>query len=500
MKTAKKILALILSTVLIMIILVPAVAAGTVNQTCPEIYVPGFMSGTICTDKNNPETANRIPDKDEIIEAVKNEVVPAFIAYAADGDADKLGKSIADVINEMFEDWFNNHDGSAKGNAGVSFTYPSKKAVASANRTEFRYDWRGDVMESAEQLNDYINYVLECTGKDKVALTSHSLGTVVVLTYLSIYGNDKVMGIVFDSPAINGLTSVGELFSRRADFDAEGIAAILKMIMGTTEYEELLSSIVDIFTMAGINGMIADFLDNAYQKVGPVLMIECLFPLFGCWPSVWAMVPDEYIDEAMNEVFEKGYFDESYNGLKTRIENYNQKVRANKKQTILDFDAVGRLAVISRYGYNSVPVMKEWTLLSDAVIDTKNSSFGATTAKVGEYFSDEYLADKDMKYISPDRTVDASTCLFPEKTWFIKDLAHDQAGVTVPYFKQLLFSAEEATCDNSSLPRFTIYNSETGEVTADESVPVKAEKLTVFDRIFNFIKALINKLFDLFRK
>lgn len=500
MKTAKKILILILSVILITIMLVPAVAAGTVKQTCAEIYVPGFMSSTIYTDKDNTETANRIPDKDEIIEAVKSKIVPAFIAYAADSDADKLGKSIADVINEMFRDWFNNHDGSARGNAGVRFFYPSKNVVASAERLEFSYDWRGDVIESAAQLNDYINYVLQCTGKDKVAISSHSLGTVVVLTYLSIYGSDKVMGIIFDSSAINGLTSVGELFSRKADFDAEGIAAILKMIIGTTEYEELLSSIVDIFTMAGINGMIADFLDNAYKKVGPMLMIESLFPLLGCWPSVWSMIPDEYIDEAMNEVFEKGYFDESYNGLKIRIENYNEKVRDNKRQTILDFDAVGRLAVISRYGYNSVPVMKDWNLLSDAVIDTKNSSFGATTAKVGEYFSDEYLADKDMKYISPDRTVDASTCLFPEKTWFIKNLAHDLSEVTKPYFKQLLFSAEEATCDNSSLPRFMLYNSETGEITADESVPVKAEKLTVFDRIFNFIKALIDKIIALFKK
>ena len=65
---------------------------------------------------------------------------------------------------------------------------------------------------------------------------------------------------------------------------------------------------------------------------------------------------------------------------------------------------------------------------------------------------------------------------------------------------QLLFSAQESTCDNSELPRFMIYDRESGTITTDESVPEKIEKPTMFTRIFNFIKALINKLLDLFRK
>ena len=50
------------------------------------------------------------------------------------------------------------------------------------------------------------------------------------------------------------------------------------------------------------------------------------------------------------------------------------------------------------------------------------------------------------------------------------------------------------------MSRFMLYDRENGDVVTDESVPVKAEKPTMFDRIFNFIKAIINKLIDFFRK
>ena len=500
MKSFKKIISIILALVMMCTMFIPAFAAVDTNVVCPQIYVPGFNTSTIYANKNDPGSALGLPGTEEIIQILKEEIAPAFAVYAIDKDADKLGTVISDMINRVAAGWYNNPDGSAKDNAGTKFVYPDKKIIKYNSKLNFDYDWRGDPVESAAQLNDFVNYVYESTGNKKVALTCHSMGSIVVLTYIKIYGSDKIMGVVFDSPAIYGLVSVGELFSRGTKFDAEGVASILKMLIGTTEYEELLSSIIDIFSMAGINGSISDYLDGAYDRVGSVVFSKSLLPIFGCWPSVWSMIPDEYIDEVMADIFANEFSDEAYDGLKAKIENYNNLVRKNKTQILLDYDAVGRVAVISRYGYNSVPMTKEWNMLSDAVIETTNTSMGATTAKMGDCFSDEYLAGKDMKYISPDKTVDASTCLFPEKTWFIKNTQHSEPDVTKPYYDKLLFTAEDATCENSEVPRFTIYDRENDVTVADESVPVKAEKPTIFDRIFNFVKALINKFLDLFKK
>ena len=500
MKKMRKLLSLVLVAVMLTAMAVPAMAKIDNSVVCPQIYVPGVASTAVYADESDPSTVLDIPDKDGLTTLLAGDILPAFIAYAADNDAEKLGYSLSAALNKAFDVWFNNPDGTAKGNAGAGFVYPDKKNISSSSTLRFSYDWRGDPLEIAADLNDYVDYVIEATGCEKVALTSHSFGAVVILTYLTVYGSDKVMGIVLDTPAINGLTSVGELFSGNTTFCEAGIEALLKMVMGSTEYAELSASIVDILTMAGINGSVSDFLNDAYDNIGAILMEETLFPLFGTWLSIWAMIPDEYIDDVMTYSFDSGVYDEDYSVLKTKVQAYNDTVRKYKKQTLLDFDKEGRVAVISRYGYNAVPVSQEWTMLSDNVIETANSSLGATTAAIGEVLSEEYLADKDMKYISPDKTVDASTCLFPEKTWFIKGASHEITSATIPLHKELLFAVEESTCDNSDIARFMLYNKADGKLELDESQPVVAEKLTMFDRIFNFIKALINKIIDIFKK
>lgn len=500
MKKFLKTISLVLVFILMFTVSMPAFAAGTKTADYPEVYVHGFATGNIYTEKDGVVAAAGIPDVDFLTAKVKEELLPAALTFAADGDTRKLGTAISGIINDAFADWFNNPDGTPANNSGVRFVYPSKESICNSSRIYFRYDWRGDPVEIARELDEYIDYVLECTGKDKVALTAHSLGNVIALTYLSIYGYDKVMGFVIDTPAIDGLKVLGELFSGVMNFNGYTVETLFKMIIGETGNDALLTSIVDIFTMAGINDSISELINNIYDELGIVIMEKTLFPLFGSWLTVWAMIPDEFIDEAMSYSFDSGVFADDYDGLKARVEDYNKKVRNNKKETLLGFDEVGRVAVISRYGFSSLPMTEEHAIVSDSLIETRSNSLGATTAPVGDYFSDEYLKDKDMKYISPDKTIDASTCLFPEKTWFIKNLNHHEPTLTKTFYKQLILGDEEVTCETSGLARFLVYDEETEILSEDKSEPVRTEKLTVFQRIFNFVKALIDKLLALFKK
>ena len=500
MKKFTKTLSVILALIMTFAMVMPVFAAESQSVVCPEIYVHGFATGAIYTNIDGKAEKIVYPEVDVLLDAVKEKIVPAALTYAADGDAKKLAYAITDLINTQFAVWFNNPDGSPANNSSANFEYPAASSIKKNSRVRFNYDWRGDPVEIAAQLNDYIDYVLATTGCEKVAISAHSFGSVVVLSYISIYGDDKIMGVVFDSPAMEGLTAVGELFCNRTDFKEEAIAALFKMIIDGNDYEELLNSIVDIFAMAGINGSISDFLNDAYAEMGDVIMEETLLPLFGCWSSVWAMIPDEYIDDAMEFVFDGSFSAEEYAGLKARVDSYNNLVRKDKKDTLLALDEEARVAVISRYGYNSVPMTKEWSMTSDTVIETKSSSLGATTAPYGDCFSDEYLEGKDMKYISPDKTIDASTCLFADKTWFIKNAQHAETSLTSKLYSKLLYGEQEATCDNSELARFMLYDRENSVLVEDNSEPVKAEKLTVFQRIFNFVKALIDKLLELLGK
>ena len=494
MKGTKKILSLILCFVMAFAVAMPAFASAETVQ-CPTIYIPGIASSYIYTDKDDKSEKIDVPDEETLKAAMQNEIATALLVYAADGDADNLAHKISAVVNDLLSDWFNNPDGTPKGNAGVKNNYPSR--VSKNSRLAFYYDWRGDPFVLAAELNDYIDHIIDKSGCDKVALTSHSMGSIVILTYMAVYGDDKIAGIVLDTPALEGVAYAGELLCNEAEITAEAVSTFFKGVVGVTDYDEIVSSSLDILEIAGVSELATDFIDDVMKKIGPVFYRETLVPLFGSWLTIWAMCPEEKLEQAIEVVF-GDTTDEDALALKEKIIDYNARVRKDRKDTLVNFDADGRLAVISRYGYSALPVTASWGLLGDSVVETKSSSLGATTATVGDYFSDEYLEGKDMKYISPDKTVDASTCLFPEKTWFIKNILHIEASETIRLHNQLLFGEEEATCENSNLPRFMLYDYDTDTFNADDSVPVKTEKLSPLQRLFNFLKAFFDKLISFF--
>ena len=496
----KKILSLILSFILIFTMALPVFAADTVNQTCPTIYVPGFAGSKIYKDKNDPSTKLVFPEADVLLESVKKDILPTLLTYIATDNAEPFAYELCELVNNVFAGYFNNPDGTAKGNSGTYLSYPA--SVSNTSRLTFSYDWRQDPFTIAAELNDFINYILEKSGAEKVALHCHSLGSVICTTYLKVYGNDKVMGIVLDSPALEGITYIGELLCGNPEFAGESLARGIKDLMGENEYNELISGTIDMLELAGITDNVGKFLDELVEKTAPILYKETLVPLFGYWPAAWAMSPDKYIDEAIEHIFTNYCAGEEYDALKAKIVKYNTDVRPYKKDTLLNFDVSGRLAVISRYGYAALPVSPSWNVLTDTVVDTRSSSLGATTSPVDTAFSDSYLESKDMSLISPDRTVDASTCLFPEKTWFIKNIMHSDTDITRPLHYEFLFAEEEVTVENSSRPRFMIFDAATETLLEDTTVFEEPKEETkggsIFRKVINFFTALFNFFANLF--
>ncbi len=500
MKKFSKILCLALSLILAFSVVTPVFAANDSVEECPMIYIPGIATSRIYADKNDPSTELPAPDGDSILAFVKEEFIPALIVFSADRDAEKLARCITDTVNTKYAGWFNNPDGTAKDNSGARLVYPDSSAIKAGSTIRFDYDWRGNPIEIAAELNNYIQYVKSVSGFEKVAFVPHSLGNVIALTYISLYGYDDVQGIVFDTPAIDGVSYIGELFCGNMEFSGDSVAFLLKWLLGETEYEELLSSVVDAFGLAGIPEMLSVFLNDIIDDIMPTVFEETLVPLCGRWLTIWSMTPDSYVDDAMDSVFNGYCKDEDLSVLQSKILAFNENVRADKYETLLGFDQVARVAVITRYGEASLPITPEWDSLCDGVVDTKYSSLGATTAPVGSILDDTYLEGKDPEYISPDKTVDASTCLFPEKTWFIKNLHHERTSLTSTYYKSFLFAQEEPTTDTHALSRFSIYNAETDEITVDESVPEPNEKLSPWQILVNFLKSLFAKFIELFKR
>jgi hypothetical protein len=144
--------------------------------------------------------------------------------------------------------------------------------------------------------------------------------------------------------------------------------------------------------------------------------------------------------------------------------------------------------LVSHYNTHIAPVTPvSKNLTGDVTIETVGTSGGATTAPIGECFADDYKQAKfpEKDYMSPDWMIDASTCMFPDQTWFIKNMKHmefdpKEDGNNCDLFIWLANATEQYTIDSNELyPQYLFYDRELkrlscfydpGDVNYDEDI------------------------------
>ena len=483
----------------ILIVIVPllSVAATAKDEKCPRIWVHGFMSSTVYDDVDDPDSLPSWPPTEEEITAAVKESIPVFAEFALTKDWDDFGKSMGDVTAKLFSRAMNNPDGTVKEGSGIRFKYPSKSKIKADSDIYFKYDWREDPIKIAGQLNDFINYVLDVSGCDQVALTCHSFGGVVATTYFTLYGCDKVRTVVFNSTAIYGETYTGELMSGKLHFSGDAITDYMFYAFKGTEYEHLINAAFEALDATGLLDTVTDLLNGLSSHIQNEVCARSVVPLFGGWLPVWAMVPDEYMDDAMDFVFNTIYKDSEtdYSALKSKVENYNNLVRSKKAETLKAVNEKCNVYVITRYGYSSLPITPSASNMGDGIIDVKYASFGATAAPFGSTLEN---ADVTSPYVSPDRTVDASTCLFPEQTWFVKYMKHGSKDEALNEMMRtfMKYDGQGTVEDFDKYPRFTVFD---GEKISPE-FPIQNDS-TLFDKlrliindIIKLVKTIINNV------
>ena len=243
----------------------------------------------------------------------------------------------------------------------------------------------------------------------------------------------------------------------------------------------------------------------------------------GTWVSYWSSLCEEDFDTALDLIFGK-------EGTQTREENAGliEKIefvreRIVKTRTLKGeenlykrFESYGvEIGIIAGYGLVNPPIIESVDETGDVVVDVKNASFGATAAGVFDKLPQDYI-DKQIaagkgKYISPDGKIDASTCMFPATTWFIKNKHHDtynQIRDLSEYFTQ--YSNVTADSNNRNVSRFLIVDKNdidkavnmTEDNMADgpwlDAVEQEPTKETMLAALMRFFTTIFKFLTDLF--
>jgi len=444
----------------------PATAATTYENDLPIVYLVGAIEKVY--NKSNKQVWPVKKGIDDILIDNRSELLSAFSSSLMTSDWNVYGDALNTVINKYYSAGTLDKNGNAKSGTAIkkSAKPQVKKSGYELSDYRFNYDPRLDPWETAAELSDYINAVLAATGKKKVSLVGRCMGACFVSAYLCRYGISKVDSVIYLASAAKGSTVCGELFSGRLDFNSDSINYYATEYMGDDEVSELLSGIVNITYSLNMLGMGTDFVSSIFEELSEESFPNLLLSTYATMPSYWAMVGEEYYADAKKFVF--GGREKEYAGLIKKIDNYHNKVKVPLESKLKQFKKDGlKISVIAKYNMPFLPFLESHSVQGDAKVSLKDISFGATGAQIGKTLSADYInAVKDKgksKYISDDLIVDASTCLFPNYTWFIRDIEHGNTpSVINKLMLKILRSKSQSTVNSfADYPQFTSYNSQT---------------------------------------
>ena len=329
--------------------------------------------------------------------------------------------------------------------------------IIKANHTYFyTFNLVGDPMQSAKELDEYIDMVKKQTGHDKVDLLPVSLGGTILTAYLDAYGHKDINSIVGVVACLNGTDIVADMMAR--DFNIsdeylhhEYIPTILKESNGRGTLGYLINCILHILPQAGFNAL----LTGAMSGLLDTMVLNC--------PQMWAMVPSYRYDALASRYLSAKPV------LKAKTDRF-QQARLNLKQNVLDAVADGvKVNFISGSGlafgeemYTFFSIMSSsGKVNSDGIINLSSTALGTTGTVGGATIAKQAHDNPDYpgySYLSPDGTIDISTAVLPDNTWVFLKQYHEVGNndVVLNLAKALLLGEIENVHSNPA--KYPQYN------------------------------------------
>ena len=508
MKNMKHALALLLAALLLAGI-APLALAGEpraltwYGSQVPVVLVGG--DGEPLADKDGNEifrfvdisNALKSSDDGNIKESVMNVIKPLLVQGLLTGNYGPYYDALYTEVAELFSDVLLDENGDPRNGSGISGWRQwymedqlSRDVKLSGDGSyhltdyQFYYDWRLDPLETAEKLHDHIERVKALTGSPQVALVCRCVGANVVFAYIARYGTGSLYSLGMDGVVgLHGSEPMSEAISGKFRVNLPAINRLLVDLQALDmigDLDPLVESTVALAAASPAVSMTKEALRlTVYQKIVEGATSALALSTFFSCPMYWACVNAEDYDAAMRYVFggEGSEKRVKYAGLIEKIENYNTQVRQRLPEILNEIkENVPRVCIISKYGYQLAAVSASADMVADQIATVASSSFGATTSKVYETLPESYLAQRMEEgkeaYLSPDEQIDASTCLFPEQTWFAKGARHSNWTWTENDLLYTVVTSEEALkVGDLEVPRFFVeQNNDAGDwqpMTAD---------------------------------
>ncbi len=446
MKATKKILSVTLA--LVMAVVALAMPIGAAGAVAPLVIVDGFASTKLY---KNVGTADEelVFSEDILGELIKNvgmAFIKGWISYGtADKDYAAFAAQFLPVVNKYLEPIGFNPDGTPV-DATVGFHQQTEPMSAYSGEEadfgkiaieyaelygedyvyNFRYDWRLSPVENGILLNDFIDTVKYQTGSQQVNIVAISLGSNVVLSYLDYFGGTSVNNLTFVSPAWQGTGLAGSIATGDIAINAFTLENFLvQAANGSFTTHATAFALAFMATYEDLTHEYIEDIDEVVQGIVPELYPNTVYPLISGMPAFWALVPEEDYEAGKANIYKDNAIDADYEIL---IDEYND-IQGRAKAIIDSAMAQGMcFSIAAGYNCQMYPVNEDYES-TDTVIETKYMTGGATCANYMQAHDDwgtvySQKINDGHNHLSWDAKVDASTGMYPDYTWYFKNMQH----------------------------------------------------------------------------
>ncbi len=297
---------------------------------------------------------------------------------------------------------------------------PIAEVCGEENLFLYTFDLFGDPMESVKGIDSYIDMVLEKTGAKKVNLASVSLGGTMLAAYAETGKNlSKVSKIVNMVSLLDGTDIMADFIDRNFNvsdefFRKEYFPLVLESLTGDRGIGNLANILLHILPRSVFEGVIS----AAYGALHDTIIVNN--------PEFWAMVPTDKYEALADKWIKNDVLRKKTDAFQTAKENLFENLSKMSKNGTEIYSICGYNLSYTDGDYAFFGIVKSSeNVNSDGIIPVSSTSLGATAVKAKTEFDESYLASHSSRYISPDKCVDASTCLFPERTWFFSGQHHE---------------------------------------------------------------------------
>ena len=443
-------------------------AEGTTKDDViyPTVIIPGIsQSVSYLADENGDPAVNSngeelsggllILDSTQILPAVVNNLAaPLATALITQSDADgKFQDAVYNTVKELFAIQSSDKNGNPINNLktieysvdGVPTSVAAmtqddrdyfyrmipmksiKDDVGEDNLYLYAFPLIGDPMESARGLDDYIQRIKADKGVDKVNVVTISLGGTILTAYLELFkdtGYPDINRVVNVVACLQGTDVMGDFYLRSWNLEDEFFFhEFLPMVMEETAGSPALGYLINIAIKIFPKQVVYSLLSGAVEGILDSLMLNC--------PQFWAMIPEDRYDDAKAkysyiwEDAEYAQLAEKLDAFHVAASNLTENFGTLMDDGVLVHSVAGYGLDYSAQDYCFFAAMKSsLTTNSDAIIDIDSTTLGATYAPAGEILPDDILFADDA-IISPDGSIDISTCAFPENVWLFEGQHHE---------------------------------------------------------------------------